>query len=82
VLSSAVAASGARAGIGIVLERAETGMVYIKRIAPDGPAAREGTLAVGDALLQVRDLSPQRLSTPAPPSSPRPPHATPYRINA
>ncbi|KAJ1485349.1 hypothetical protein T484DRAFT_1945677 [Baffinella frigidus] len=45
--------SDARAGIGIVLERSEDGVVYIKRIAADGPAAREGTLQVGDVLLQV-----------------------------
>jgi hypothetical protein len=50
-------------GIGLLLEHdAETGEVRVKGLAPGGPAARDGRLAEGDALVSVDGAGIEALS--------------------
>jgi len=49
-------------GIGIVLERRDADNIYVKRIAPDGAAAQDGRLQIGDMLRFVDGVPTAGLS--------------------
>lgn len=52
--------SGQHAGVGMIVGKSEQKGIFIKSLAPGGPAAKSGQLCVDDIILEVRDCKQWR----------------------